>query len=191
MKDFGQGPKPMPRSLSPQPAMHPSANPARSRPPVRAGAVLHQAWGNAGVAPSFCHGLRKPRKCNTARSTSALFCCRYHGRRAGNGRLHRGHPLPAPHLAPDLQAETSRQQQTYVPLPCQPPAETPISSPRPASAWPLWDGTCPAGISWFGCPESHGHCVRWPKDRSLPGASCKAVLGRAGHACRLSVRSVG
>lgn len=86
---------------------------------MRVAAVMHQVWSNTSAAPCFWYDLGKLRKCEGNPSPLPLqlcpLCCRYHSCCAGNGRLHRGHPLPAPHLAPDLQAETSRQQQTYVP----------------------------------------------------------------------------
>lgn len=86
---------------------------------MRVAAVMHQVWSNTSAAPCFWYDLGKLRKCEGNPSPLPLqlcpLCCRYHSRCTGNGRLHRGHPLPAPHLAPDLQAETSRQQQTYVP----------------------------------------------------------------------------
>lgn len=115
--------------------------------------------------------------CNSA---LGVVSYRYHGCCAGNGRLHRGHPLPAPHLGADLQAEASGQQQTYVLH-----RVLPVPFPRPRAPGTRF-GPCPSRSGQIPLEKWVVQQQQWARRQPRAGTALSTpvpVSSWLGHCC--------
>lgn len=137
-----------------------------------------QVWGNARVAPCFWYGLEEskeihgesspPLSSSVADITAAAL--------ATGACIVGILCLPLILLLIYKQRQAASSRRTYPPLAIHQRGHPSHLLGCIRVAFVGWDVS---HRSQWDTVESHGHRVRWPKDRSLPGASYEAVLGRA------------